>query len=68
MTLTRQRNLLLLFALAARELTFGQSQDGAWHPGVPPYSQNPFSPRRPWRGAAQARGLMLEGEKGDRNK
>lgn len=35
MTLTRQRYLLLLFALAARELTFGLSRDGAWHPGVP---------------------------------
>lgn len=42
MTLTRQRYLLLLFALAARELTFGQSQDGAWHPGVPPLFSEPF--------------------------
>ena len=41
MTLTRQRYLLLLFALAARELTFGQSQDGAWHPGVPPILRAP---------------------------
>lgn len=39
MTLTRQRYLLLLFALAARELTYGQSQDGTWRPGVPLFSE-----------------------------
>lgn len=45
MTLTRQRYLLLLFALAARELTFGQSQDSAWHRGVPLFSE-PLLPAR----------------------
>lgn len=39
MTLTRQRYLLLLFALAARELTYSQSRDGAWRPGVPLFSE-----------------------------
>lgn len=50
MTLTRQRYLLLLFALAARELTFGLSRDGAWHPGVPLFA--PLSPA-----AARGEGL-----------
>lgn len=53
MTLTRQRYLVLLFALAARELTFGLSRDGAWHPGVPPI-RAPFPCGSTLRGTAQA--------------
>lgn len=66
MTLTRQRYLLLLFALAARELTFGSSRDGAWHPGVPLFASLPPATARPPRGTAQARQLTLEGEKGNK--
>lgn len=64
MTLTRQRYLLLLFALAARELTFGLSQDGAWHPGVPLFSEPLLPGTARGEGLAQVRGLLLEGEKG----
>lgn len=60
MTLTRQRYLLLLFALAARELAFGQSRDGAWHPGVPLFSEPLLPEAAVERGRTGPRGSCLK--------
>lgn len=68
MTLTRQRYLLLLFALAARELTFGLSQDGAWHPRVPLFSESLFPATAREEGLHRLGGSCLKEKKATQNK